>query len=125
MLFNGGLLEMTKPDGKPAQIMQDRGHASQEPHSDTAGSRMNWLRAAVLGANNGAVIPLIAILAPPAAVRVPVAFVSVLIALAMTGALSAKVGGANVPRAAARVGSGALAMTITFLVAKLFGVSGV
>jgi vacuolar iron transporter family protein len=71
------------------------------------------------------VIPLIAILAPPATARVPVAFVSVLLALALTGALSAKVGGASVPRAAGRVvAGGALAMAITFLVGRLFGVAG-
>jgi VIT1/CCC1 family predicted Fe2+/Mn2+ transporter len=73
----------------------------------------------------GAVIPLIAILVPPAAVRVPVAFVAVLVALALTGVLSAKVGGASIPRATTRVvAGGALAMAITFLVGRLFGVSG-
>ena len=56
--------------------------------------------------------------------RVPVAFVAVLLALAMTGALSAKVGGASIPRAVTRVvAGGAVAMVITFLVGKLFGVA--
>lgn len=74
----------------------------------------------------GAVIPVIAILVPPTGARVPVAFISVLIALGITGVLSAKVGGASVPRATARVMlGGALAMAITYVVGKLFGVTGV
>jgi len=74
----------------------------------------------------GAVIPLIAILVPPSGTRVPVAVVSVLIALGITGMLSAKVGGASVPRATARVVfGGALAMAITYAVGKLFGVAGI
>ena len=74
----------------------------------------------------GAIIPLIAILAPPAAARVPVAFVSVLVALALTGMLSARVGGANVSRATVRVvAGGALAMAITYLVGRMFGVAGI
>src|SRR4051812_15584981 len=44
----------------------------------------------------GSVIPLIAILVPPSGVRIPVAFVAVLLALAVTGALSAKAGDAPV-----------------------------
>lgn len=258
LMFGGGPHEMTRQDGGSIQRMQDRRHASQEPHSDNAGSRMNWLRASVLGANDGivsvaglvvgvagatqsrsiiftaglagliagalsmaageyvsvssqrdtetalltkeqeelrdypqqeleelvalyeakglsrataqrvadeltandafaahvdaelgidagdltnpwqaalasaasffagALIPLSAILAPPAGARVPVAFVSVLIALALTGVLSVKAGGANIPRATARVVcGGALAMAITFLIGRIFGVSGI
>jgi len=74
----------------------------------------------------GAIIPLLAILIPPTAARVPVAFVAVLIALGLTGMLSAKVGGAPVLRATGRVViGGALAMAITYGIGKLFGVAGV
>ena len=41
----------------------------------------------------GAVLPLLAILLPPESVRVPVTFAAVLIALAITGATSARIGG--------------------------------
>ncbi|MEM4736681.1 MAG: VIT family protein, partial [Nitrososphaeria archaeon] len=51
----------------------------------------------------GAVIPLLAILLPPAAIRIPVAFLSVIVALAITGILSAKAGDAHVIRATLRV----------------------
>ena len=74
----------------------------------------------------GAVIPLIAILLPPASLRVPVAFVAVLFALAITGIASAKAGGAPVMTATLRVvGGGALAMVVTYGVGKLVGATGI
>ncbi len=74
----------------------------------------------------GAIIPMVAVLVPPASVRVPFTFVSVIIALVITGTVSAKVGDAPVIRAVLRVVSGgALAMAITYGVGKLFNVSGI
>ncbi len=73
----------------------------------------------------GAVIPLIAILLPPPTLRIPIAFVSVLIALAITGVFSAKVGNANIVRGTLRVvAGGAIAMAITYGVGYLFAVKG-
>ncbi|SBS77362.1 Fe(2+)/Mn(2+) transporter pcl1 [uncultured Mycobacterium sp.] len=70
----------------------------------------------------GAVLPLLAILLPPPSLRVPITFVSVLIALALTGWLSARLGGANPRRAIYRVViGGALAMAITFGIGHLVG----
>ena len=75
---------------------------------------------------SGAVVPTLAILLPPASWRVPVTFVAVLLALAITGSVSAKVGGACIKRATLRVVcGGALAMAITYCVGELFGISGV
>jgi VIT1/CCC1 family predicted Fe2+/Mn2+ transporter len=72
----------------------------------------------------GAVIPLLAILLFPKSVKVSLTFISVLLALAFTGILSAKVGGADVKRATIRVViGGAVAMAVTFSIGKLFGVS--
>jgi len=74
----------------------------------------------------GSMIPLVAIVIPPASAKIPVAFTSVIIALAMTGALSAKIGGANIAKAMVRVISGGvLAMTVTYYIGKLFSVSGI
>ena len=74
----------------------------------------------------GAVIPLIAILFPPAAIRIPTAFVAVSIALIITGALSATAGGANIIRAVLRVLLGGLAaMVVTYSVGRFFGVKGI
>jgi VIT1/CCC1 family predicted Fe2+/Mn2+ transporter len=74
----------------------------------------------------GAAIPMIIILLPPAHLRLPVTFVGVIAALALTGAMSAHVGEARKRRAILRVViGGALAMSITYLIGRLFGVSGI
>ncbi|MBO1756322.1 VIT family protein [Allobranchiibius sp. CTAmp26] len=70
----------------------------------------------------GALLPFIAILIPGPSWRVPVTFVAVLLALAVTGKVSADLGGA--PRRAAilrNVGGGAIAMVITYVVGHLVG----
>ena len=70
----------------------------------------------------GAVVPFIAILVPPTSLRIPVAFAAVVLALVVTGWLSALLGGAPSGRAIARlVVGGALAMGITFGIGLLFG----
>jgi VIT1/CCC1 family predicted Fe2+/Mn2+ transporter len=74
----------------------------------------------------GAIIPIVAILLPPDSLRVSVAFLSVIIALAITGTVSAKVGGAAVSNAVIRVVlGGALAMAVTYGIGRLFGVNGI
>lgn len=74
----------------------------------------------------GAVLPLLAILLLPASIRIPTTFVAVLIALAVTGTISAHVGGSSRRRATARlVIGGALAMAFTFLVGTLLGTTGI
>jgi VIT1/CCC1 family predicted Fe2+/Mn2+ transporter len=74
----------------------------------------------------GAVLPMLAILLPPADVRIPLTFVAVLVALAATGALGAWIGGGSKMRAAVRVVvGGALALVATFLIGNLLGASGV
>lgn len=70
----------------------------------------------------GALLPLVAILVPPAAVRIPVAVTAVLLALAGTGYLSARLGGAPPRRAVVRlVGGGAAALAVTYAIGELLG----
>ncbi|RUP05627.1 MAG: VIT family protein [Mycobacterium sp.] len=70
----------------------------------------------------GALLPLVAILLPPAAWRVPVTFVSVLIALALAGAMSARIGGSSARRAVLRVTiGGAAGLAFTYGIGHLFG----
>jgi vacuolar iron transporter family protein len=70
----------------------------------------------------GAVVPLIAILLPPVGARVPVAFLSVLIALVLTGTVSAILGGARKRPAVLRVVlGGALAMLVTYGIGQMVG----
>jgi VIT1/CCC1 family predicted Fe2+/Mn2+ transporter len=74
----------------------------------------------------GAVLPMLAILLPPANLRVPVTFAAVLIALAMTGATSARIGGSHWLRATLRVVvGGAIALAATFAIGTLLGTTGV
>ena len=74
----------------------------------------------------GAVLPMLAIVLPPADVRVPVTFAAVLVALALTGATSARIGGSPWLRSTLRVViGGALALGATFLIGTLLGTSGV
>ncbi|MBY6061838.1 VIT family protein [Microbacterium esteraromaticum] len=74
----------------------------------------------------GALLPLLAILLPPPELRVPVTFVAVLLALAFTGVISAKVGGASPVRATVRlVVGGALALLVTWAIGTLLGTTGV
>lgn len=74
----------------------------------------------------GAVIPIIAILLPSAGMRVPVTFISVLVALALTGILSAKIGGSSTVKATIRVVlGGVLAMIVTYSIGRFFGMQGV
>lgn len=73
----------------------------------------------------GALIPLFAILLPNDSQRVPVAFFSVIIALTITGVLSARAGGANILKATTRVVvGGALAMIVTYGIGRIFNVEG-
>ncbi|NYE69696.1 VIT1/CCC1 transporter family protein [Microlunatus parietis] len=70
----------------------------------------------------GALLPLLAILLSPELIRVPVTFAAVVLALALTGVISSKLGGAATSRAVIRnVLGGALAMIITYVVGRLVG----
>ncbi len=72
----------------------------------------------------GAFVPLLAILLPPVHLRIPVAFVAVLVALVLTGTVSAALGGARRTRAVLRVVlGGALAMIVTYGIGQLVGTS--
>jgi VIT1/CCC1 family predicted Fe2+/Mn2+ transporter len=70
----------------------------------------------------GALLPLLAILLTPHHWRVPVTVLVVLVALVGTGALSARLGAANVNRAVLRmVIGGGLGLALTYAVGSLFG----
>jgi len=78
--------------------------------------------ASALAFVTGSLLPLVAILLPPPTARVPVAFGVVLLALAVTGAVSARLGGSGIGRAVGRlVIGGAVAMAVTFGIGQLVG----
>lgn len=73
----------------------------------------------------GALLPMLTILLTPIPLRIPVTVVAVLVALAATGGLGAKLGGAPASRAVLRVVTGGtLALATTYSVGLLLGVSG-
>jgi VIT1/CCC1 family predicted Fe2+/Mn2+ transporter len=99
-------------------------HLDAELHIDPD-DLANPVQAAAASAasfTSGALLPLVAILLPPAAWRVPVTIVVVLIALAIAGAVSARIGGSNARRAVIRVViGGAIGLGFTYGVGHLFG----
>lgn len=100
-------------------------HLEAELHIDENEVLDPWqaARASAVAFLLGAVLPMLAILLPPAGLRIPVTFAAVLVALAATGALGARLGGSPwlVPTARVVVG-GALALAATFAIGAALGV---
>lgn len=99
-------------------------HAEVELGFDPAELTNPWQAAlsSALSFSVGALLPLIAILVAPVALRIPVTVAAVLLALVITGAVSARLGGAPKCRAALRnfIGGG-MALAITYLIGHLIG----
>lgn len=109
--------ELTRHDALAA-------HLEVELHIDQHDLVNPWHAAisSAIAFTAGALLPLLAILLPPPAWRVPVTFVAVLVALAVTGSISARLGGAPRGRAILRlVVGGALALGVTWLIGTLLG----
>jgi VIT1/CCC1 family predicted Fe2+/Mn2+ transporter len=103
-------------------------HLEAELHIDEDDVVSPWhaAGASALAFFLGAILPMVAILLPPPALRVPVTFAAVLVALAVTGTVSALIGRSPVLRAVVRVVvGGALALAATFVIGRLLGTSGV
>lgn len=102
-------------------------HLSAELNIDREDLVSPW-RAALASAvafTVGGIIPFVAMLLPPE-VRIPATFVVVLLALGITGALGARLGGSPALRPTVRVVvGGAIALIATFLIGTLFGTTGV
>ncbi|AKS35316.1 VIT family protein [Mycolicibacterium goodii] len=99
-------------------------HAEIELGIDPTELTNPWQAAmsSALAFTTGALLPLIAILVPPTTARVPVTVAAVLLALILTGAVSAGLGGAPKGRAVLRnmIGGG-LALAITYAIGLLVG----
>jgi VIT1/CCC1 family predicted Fe2+/Mn2+ transporter len=112
-------VELTEHDALAA-------HAEVELGIDPEALTNPWHAAwASMGAFTvGALLPLLAILLPPASGRIPLTAVSVVLALALTGWVSARLGGAPLRPAIVRnVGGGALAMAVTYGIGSLVGLA--
>ncbi|MFF5936042.1 VIT family protein [Streptomyces sp. NPDC012508] len=105
-----------------------RAHARVELGIDPDRLTNPWHAAAAsfLAFTAGALLPLLAIVLPPASTRLWITVLSVLAALALTGWWSARLGAAPPRRAVLRtMGGGALAMAVTYGVGSLLGAAGV
>ena len=99
-------------------------HADVELHLDPDELTNPWQAAgaSAVAFTTGSLLPLAAILLPPPGARVPVTFVVVVAALAATGYLSARLGGARPGRAVLRlVLGGAVAMAVTYGIGAVVG----
>ena len=117
--------------GQVARELTDRdalaAHAEVELHldPDALTSPLQAGAASFVAFTVGALLPLFAIALPPAGIRVGVTFATVLLGLALTGSLSAKLGGAPRHPAIVRVMvGGALAMAITYGIGAIVGSTG-
>lgn len=99
-------------------------HAEVELGIDPKDLTNPWAAAgsSALSFTIGALLPLIAILIPPMTWRIPVTVVAVLLALILTGAVSAGLGGAPKGLAVVRnMVGGSLALVITYLIGLAVG----
>ncbi|MFF7337216.1 VIT family protein [Streptomyces sp. NPDC008163] len=105
-----------------------RAHAEVELGIDPDDLTNPWhaAGASFLAFTVGALLPLLAIVLPPSAARVPVTVLSVLAVLAVTGWWSARLGEAAAGPAVLRnMGGGAVAMAVTYAAGHLLGAAGV
>ncbi|MFE1767947.1 VIT family protein [Streptomyces angustmyceticus] len=105
-----------------------RAHAEVELGIDPDRLTNPWhaAGASFLAFTVGALLPLLAIVLPPAAHRLWITVVAVLAALALCGWSSARMGAAPVSRAVLRnVGGGAVAMGVTYAAGTVLGAVGV
>ena len=113
-------LELTAKDALRAHL-----DAELNLDPDDVASPLHAAGASALAFTLGALLPLLAILLPPPDIRITVTFVAVLVALVITGALSARVGGVRPARPIVRVVlGGALALGATFAIGTLLGTTG-
>jgi vacuolar iron transporter family protein len=99
-------------------------HLEVELHLDADDLASPWQAAfsSAIAFTAGALLPLLAILLPPPEWRVPVTFAAVIVALALTGTISARLGGSSKGRSAIRlVIGGALALVATWALGTLLG----
>lgn len=110
-------------DSLRAQLSPDPAEAAAPEIPDLA-DPVQAATASAFSFTVGALLPLFAILLPPPGWRVPVTFVAVLLALAMAGAVSARIGHSNLPRGVLGVViGGALGLALTYGVGGLCGIA--
>ena len=123
--LTGGALSMALGEYVSVSSQRDSQRATGAPEDEHVSP---WSAAFASGISFliGGVLPMLAMVLLPAAVRIPITVAVVLVALAATGAAGAALGGAPVGRATIRVMiGGALALLVTFAIGSLLGTSGI
>jgi VIT1/CCC1 family predicted Fe2+/Mn2+ transporter len=109
--------ELTESDALQAHADAELGI---DPDNLTNPWQAAW--ASLVSFTVGGLLPLLAIALPPASFRVWACVAAVVIGLALTGLVSARLGNARIRPAISRnVGVGALTMLVTYYVGVLFG----
>jgi VIT1/CCC1 family predicted Fe2+/Mn2+ transporter len=112
-------VELTEHDALAAHAEVELGI---DPEALTNPWHAAW--ASMLAFTVGALLPLLAILLPPAGGRIPLTAAAVVVSLVITGWVSARLGGAPLRPAILRnVGGGVLAMVVTYGIGSLVGLS--
>ncbi|HBX82388.1 MAG: VIT family protein [Propionibacteriaceae bacterium] len=99
-------------------------HAETELGIDPNDLTSPWVAAvsSALAFTVGSLIPVAGILFSPADLRIPTTVIAVVVALILTGFLSARAGGTGITRAIVRnVAGGLLAMGVTYWIGRLVG----
>ena len=109
--------ELTEHDALAAHL-----EAELNIDADDVVSPWSAAGSSLLAFTIGGLLPLLAVVLIPAPAKVPLTFAVVLVALALTGALGARLGDGSPGRAAVRVVlGGALALATTFAIGSLLG----
>jgi VIT1/CCC1 family predicted Fe2+/Mn2+ transporter len=112
-------VELTEHDALAAHAEVELGI---DPDALTNPWHAAW--ASMLAFTVGALLPLLAILLPPAGGRIPLTAAAVVVSLVITGWVSARLGGAPLRPAILRnVGGGVMAMLVTYGIGSLVGLS--
>ncbi|TFB53075.1 VIT1/CCC1 transporter family protein [Cryobacterium tagatosivorans] len=110
-------LELTEHDALGA-------HLEVELHIGTEELSNPWHAAfaSAIAFTVGAILPLVSVLLPPPEWRLPATFIAVVVALVVTGWLSAYLGGSSKSRAIGRIVlGGLLALVVTYAIGALIG----
>ena len=115
----------TQRDTEKALVAKERWELANEPELELEELAALYVAKGLSPAVSflvGGIIPFLTILLLPEAWKIPVTVLAAAIALALTGGVSARLGGAPVTRAIMRnVGGGIAAMAVTYAIGRLFG----
>jgi VIT1/CCC1 family predicted Fe2+/Mn2+ transporter len=122
----GGAVSMALGEYVSVSSQRDSQRASRGRHPHEEANPWSAAFASAVSFLSGGILPLLAITLLGALIRIPATVAVVIVALALTGAIGARLGGARPLRPTLRtVIGGGLALLLTFLIGHLLGTTGV